>query len=196
MSEVINLQDKIKSELMDISNTIGDIVKSYKKLHSPLVETQDNVPKATEQLDKISEQTEAATHRMLDTAEIMTQREDEVISGLNKIKLMVQKNEYESINKICDQIALIASDNSNDAFVIMDALQFQDITSQQIDHAIVLLEELGEKLQKILTVLSGEEESIKSVDASSRKKRAFDPHADLFDKKTNQNDIDNLFAKK
>ncbi len=192
MSEVINLQDKIKAELMDISGTINEIVESYKQLHNPLVETQENVPKATEQLDKISEQTEAATHRMLDTAEIITQREDEVIAGLNKIKTLVQENEIASIETVCDEIAQKASDNSNDAFVIMDALQFQDITSQQIDHAVVLLEDLGLKLHKILTVLGGE--SVQ--DTTIRKKRAFDPHADLFDKKTNQTDIDSLFAKK
>lgn len=195
MSEVINLQDKIKAELMDISGTINEIVESYKQLHSPLIETQENVPKATEQLDKISEQTEAATHRMLDTAEMITQREDEVIAGLNKIKTMVQNKELDTIDILCDEIAQKASDNSNDAFVIMDALQFQDITSQQIDHAVVLLEELGLKLHKILTVLGGEDIAAEQ-DIAPSKKRAFDPHADLFDKKTNQSDIDNLFAKK
>ncbi len=196
MSEVINLQDKIKTELLDISSAINEIVESYKKLHSPLIETKENVPKATEQLDKISEQTEAATHRMLDTAELITQREDEVITGLNKIKQFVQDKEYNSINEQCDELAQKASDNSNDAFVIMDALQFQDITSQQIDHAVVLLEELGLKLHKILTVIGGSEHADGNQPTNSSKKRAFDPHADLFDKKTDQTAIDSMFSKK
>lgn len=194
MSEVINLQDKIKVELLDISGTISEIVNSYKKLHSPLVETQENVPKATEQLDKIAEQTAAATHRMLDTAELITQREDEVIAGLNRIKEKIIERDYEAINTLCDNLALKASENNNDAFVIMDALQFQDITSQQIDHAVVLLEELEKKLHKILAVLNGENVE-KIAEIGSNKKRAYDPHADLFKSKTNQDDIDSLFSK-
>ncbi len=196
MSEVINLQDKIKAELLDISGTINKIVDSYKSLHSPLVESQENVPKATQQLDKISEQTAAATHRMLDTAELITPREDEVIAGLNKIKEIVQNNETTGVIELCDALAQKASDNNNDAFVIMDALQFQDITSQQIDHAVVLLEELEVKLSKILSALNSEGEETPAPKMPSKKQRAYDPHADLFDKKTNQNDIDSLFAKK
>lgn len=195
MSETINLQEKIKSELLDISGTINEIVDSYKKLHSPLIETHENVPKATEQLDKISEQTEAATHRMLDTAEMITQREDEIISGLNNIKKAIENKKYDSINSLCDELAQKSSDNSNDAFVIMDALQFQDITSQQIDHAVILLEELGAKLHKILVALGTDDMAIPD-NIKSEKKRAYDPHADLFDKKTNQEDIDSLFSNK
>ncbi len=195
MSEVLNLQDKIKNELLDISGTISEIVDSYKQLHSPLVETQKNVPKATEQLDKIAEQTAAATHRMLDTAELITQREDEVIAGLNIIKEKINNKNYDEVIELCDDLALKASDNNNDAFVIMDALQFQDITSQQIDHAVVLLEELEKKLHRILAVLNGEDNK-DLPEVSVSKKRAFDPHADLFTNKTNQHDIDSLFSKK
>ena len=108
MSEVINLQDKIKTELLDISGTISEIVNSYKKLHSPLVETQENVPRATEQLDKIAEQTAAATYRMLDTAELITQREDEVITGLNKIKACISEKKYDDISALCDELGLKA----------------------------------------------------------------------------------------
>ena len=195
MSETINLQDKIKSELLDISGTLNEIVDSYTKLQSPLIETQENVPKATEQLDKISEQTEAATHRMLDTAELITQREDEIISGLNSIKKSLADKEYDKIDSLCDELAQKSSDNSNDAFEIMDALQFQDITSQQIDHAVILLEELGGKLHKILVALGTKSTDIPGQ-IKSDKKRAYDPHADLFDKKTNQEDIDSIFSSK
>ena len=195
MSDGIVLQDKIKQELMDISSTINEIVDSYKKLHNPLVESQKDVPRATEQLDKISEQTEAATHKMLDTVEGITQREEEVINGLGNIKKYVKDGNTTDIGSTLDDLVQKATENSNDAYAIMDALQFQDITSQQINHAVVLLEELETKLNKILGVLNGGEEPYK-VEKDSKKERAYDPHADLFESKTDQEDIDSLFSKK
>ena len=195
MSDGIVLQDKIKQELMDISSTINEIVDSYKKLHNPLVESQKDVPRATEQLDKISEQTEAATHKMLDTVEGITQREEEVINGLGDIKKYVKDGNTTDIGSTLDGLIQKATENSNDAYAIMDALQFQDITSQQINHAVVLLEELETKLNKILGVLNGGEEPYK-VEKDSKKERAYDPHADLFESKTDQEDIDSLFSKK
>ena len=193
MTTNIGLQDKIKMELIEISSTINGIVESYKQLHSPLIESKKDVPRATEQLDKITEQTEAATTRMLDTIEIMTQRGDEISAGLTELKKEV------SINKIAstklEAIIQKAADNNNDTFMIMDALQFQDITSQQINHAVVLLEDLESKLNNILSVLNGG--VLPEVPSSNNKKvRAYDPNADLFEKKTDQQDIDNIFSKK
>jgi chemotaxis regulatin CheY-phosphate phosphatase CheZ len=90
-----------------------------------------------------------------------------------------------------------ANANLNDAFLIMDSLQFQDITAQQMDHAASLLEDLESKLQQVLITFGGEMGEEALVAAPSPKKvRAYDPHADLFEKKTAQEDIDSLFKSK
>jgi chemotaxis regulatin CheY-phosphate phosphatase CheZ len=79
----------------------------------------------------------------------------------------------------------------------MESLQFQDITAQQMDHAASLLEEVEIKLHGILTTLgSPETMSADMVPQVPRKTRAYDPHADFVDRKTDQKDIDSLFAKK
>lgn len=189
------LQDRIEKELVELTATINEVVESYKRLRSPLIESQQNVPKATQQLDKISEQTEAATQQMLDMVEKITQREGEVASGLNSIKNMATAGKSADMMPVIEELIAKVNTNSNDAFMIMDALQFQDITSQQLNHAVVLLEELEVKLNRILSVLHGEGDKNSEVPPISPKKvRAYDPHADLFAKKTAQEDIDNLFA--
>jgi hypothetical protein len=76
-------------------------------------------------------------------------------------------------------------------------LQFQDITAQQMDHAASLLEDTENKLQSILKTLGAPEAAgLEGAVGGSRKARAFDPHADYVDRKTDQKDIDSLFAKK
>jgi hypothetical protein len=75
----------------------------------------------------------------------------------------------------------------------MEALQFQDITAQQMDHAASLLEDVEGKLHGIISTLVGQGD-MPAVPKATAKKRAYDPHADMVDKKTDQDTIDTLFA--
>lgn len=190
------LQKRVQKEILELSESINEIVDSFRKLRNPLAESQEKVPRATEQLDKITEQTEAATQRMLDTVEKITTREEEVIKGLGEVKEKASENKAAEIISLTDTLIEKANTTCNDAYMIMDALQFQDITAQQVNHAVTLLEELEIKLGKVLTAFHGAEDSPKeAVPQKPKKERAFDPHADLYDKKTDQADIDSLFER-
>lgn len=191
-----SLHDKIKKEILDIADNINEIVSNYKKLKNPLMESQEKVPQTTEHLDKISEQTEAATQKMLDTVERVTKREEVVIESLNAVKSEITGNNVEKIHSQIDSLIEMATENSNDTFAIMDALQFQDITSQQLNYAVHMLEDLENKLNKILVIMNGDDISIEETDKKESKPRAYDPKADMFANKTKQQDIDNLFSKK
>jgi chemotaxis regulatin CheY-phosphate phosphatase CheZ len=186
------IQDKLQLEIAELWTSINGLIASFRRLKTPLLESHQKVPQATSQLDKISEQTEAAAHRMLDMIEQITQREQEVIDGLGNIKSAAAEAQNERIVSLVSDIESKAGTNLNDAYTIMDALQFQDITSQQMNHAAALLEEIENKLRHILGVVGAD--GVPS-EQSSRKSRAYDPHADLFDRKTQQTDIDNLFSR-
>jgi chemotaxis regulatin CheY-phosphate phosphatase CheZ len=187
-----NLQSKLQREIGELSTSINGLIESFRKLKTPLVESHQKVPQATNQLDKISEQTEAAAHRMLDMIEQITQREQEVIDGLGAAKTVAAESKNDKLVGLIADIEEKANTNLNDAYTIMDALQFQDITSQQMNHAAALLEEIENKLRHILGVVGADGVTAQQTTA---KKRAYDPHADLFDRKTEQTDIDNIFSK-
>ena len=197
MSATDSLQTRIQREISELTDAITGLVENFKKLKRPLVESQEKVPQATNQLDKISEQTEAAAHQMLDMIEHITQREEDVINGLDSLREIA--GDAEAVNQAVDDLSTKVNENLNDAYMIMDSLQFQDITAQQMDHAASLLEDIEGKLRCIVTAVAGEhaEGLVGEAEAAPQKKtRAYDPHADLFDKKTNQEDIDSLFAGK
>ncbi len=188
---------KMQEEVAALASSINDIVTKFRSLQNPLTESHDRVPQATEQLDKISAQTEAAAHQMLDRIEGITQREEEVMDGLIRIKELVSENKVAEIPGLVDDLHEKANTSCNDAFLIMDALQFQDITAQQMDHAASLLEDVQTRLGQIMSVISGQDSTGEDeTEGKPSKTRAFDPHADLGDKQTLQADIDNLFAKK
>ena len=194
MSGTDKLQNRLQQEISELSTSITTLLEGFNKLRSPLVESREKVPQATNQLDKISEQTEAAAHRMLDMVEKVTEREGDIISSLGKFKEYAQSGETDKIVSEVDGVIEKANVNLNDAFMIMDALQFQDITSQQMDHAATLLEEVEGKLHGILSDLGTRDVEPTSAVTENKKVRAFDPHADFSDKKTNQQEIDNMFG--
>ncbi len=189
-----DLPTKIQNEIRELAGSIRDVVDKFRELKDPLAESSKKVPIATEQLDKVSEQTEAATHRMLDTVEKITQREDEMIQGLKRIKKLTADLGVADLGTIVDELIRKATTTVNDAYSIMDTLQFQDITSQQMSHAATLLDEVEDKLDQIVVVLHD-----KDMDPSEsprqrkvKRVRTFDPNADMFDKKTDQTEIDDM----
>ncbi len=195
MSENPKLQAKLQQEIGELAASINAIAKNFRELNSPLTESREKVPVATQQLDKITEQTEAATHRMLDTVEQILGRQEEVIDGLAKVKEYVDTKEDREMSAVVDTLVDKSNITLNDTYAIMDALQFQDITSQQINHAASLLEDIEGKLSRIVGVLGGEKANDGAADPSpATAKRVFDPHADLSDKKTDQAAIDDLIS--
>ncbi len=186
-----SLQDVIQKELASLTQSVNGLVDNLHRMKSPLVESHDKVPQATNQLDKISQQTEAATNRMLDVIEQITQREQQIITGLQHIgEEVAGQPAAKKIDELCE----LANTNMNDAYAVMDALQFQDITAQQMDHAASLLEEIETKLKNILQTMGADAKTLTQFD-TAKKIRTYDPHADLFERKTEQAVIDSLFEK-
>ncbi len=193
MSNPVLSHNRIQHELQELTRSVAGLIENFHKLKNPLVESREKVPQATHQLDKISQQTEAAAHRMLDMIEQITQREEQLIAGLGTISQMAAAGNVSGISVLAQDLGGQANTTLNDAFTIMNALQFQDITSQQMDHAAALLEDIEAKLHNILQIIGGEE--FKSNLVPVRKERAFDPHADMDGSQTKQADIDSLFQR-
>ena len=191
MSQEDYNKDLVQQEIMAITDKITALLDNYRELCQPLEESQRKVPNATQQLDKITEQTEAATQRMLDTVEHLTLRQEEMIAQIDAVAQNITEMMPEQ-KSILDQIMTMAKSNNDDAYQILDALQFQDITAQQVNYAIELLQELEFKLAKVVKTMQGEIFDPESRDYDITP-RAYDPHADLINRKTDQVDIDNLF---
>lgn len=187
---------KMQREVAALAVSISEVVGKFRELQNPLVESRERVPRATAQLDKISQQTEAATHQMLDRVEGISQRDEEIIQGLQDLREHLADGTTDECDGLIDILAEKAEANSNDAFMIMEALQFQDITSQQMNHAAALLEDVEARLHNILAVLQNDEPDSDAPKPKTKRKRVYDPHAELGSKRAVQADIDHLFAQK
>lgn len=194
MSDSSHLRDQMQTEVFELARSINNVVGQFRDIQRPLAESQAKVPKATRQLDKINEQTEAAAHRMLDMIEQIQTREEATIEGLNRIRPKVEEQNLVQLLELVDRLIEHANNNLDDSYTLIDNLQFQDITAQQMNHAASLLEEIEDKLHRILAVMQGYDEN--GIDEEERRPRVFDPNADLVTKRTAQEDIDSLFSPK
>ncbi len=188
----------LKGGLGALKQTIEELSASLREIQGPLADTRNTLPKATTHLDRISSQTEQAAHRVMDMVENISAQQVDIISHLNEAMNVLTDSGAgnKSVNALLEKAEEVANRSQNDAFAIMDALQFQDITTQQINHAASLLEEVDAKIALIIGDLVDDGSSASPVkvlkNAPARKERSFDPHADMEFKHTDQSDIDNL----
>ncbi len=183
---------KLRTELQQLTGSINDIMQNMKRMQNPIVESREQLPIANEQLDKITEQTEQATHKMLDMVEQIIEHQEQITDLSGKVSKFFKKSRAKDREVFAEQVKRISEMSSisqNNAFMIMDALQFQDITSQQIQHASTLLEDIEERLHHLLAAFDGDEIP-EVLERPEKPERAYDPDADI--KGKNQNEVDSI----
>ncbi|MEE9441157.1 MAG: protein phosphatase CheZ [candidate division Zixibacteria bacterium] len=187
--------ERLRAELKKLTGSINEIMHNMKMMQNPIMESRERLPKANEQLGKISAQTEKATHTMLDMVEQILEHQEKIMQFTGDVTGFFKKSRSKYKNVHLDHLARIkemASISQNNAFLIMDALQFQDITSQQMRHASTLLEDIENRLQYLLAAFEGKEVSdIEKQHALTG--QAYDPEADLFNGK-NQGEVDSIVS--
>lgn len=179
---------KIEGNINDLATNISGMFKSLHIISKPIKESSKNMPVATDHLTSITKQTELATIQILDKLESMAERDNDTLELISEERTKVsQLNLHESVDKTYEKIKQIITDNLNDSYEIMEALQFQDITTQRIGFITNLLEDVEHKLISLLDAL-GEVTKVKQYES----KEHFDPKAEYADSKSKQTAIDKI----
>lgn len=189
------MTEQIRTELKELTDSISVMMSTFRSIKKPMQESSDKLPTTTSQLEKVTEQTENAANKVLDMVESISNRESDITNDIQKVQDTIADANFEKSDELKELLGNIKSNseaNLNDAYNIMDALQFQDITTQQIDHAISLLDDVEEKLHVMLKAVGVKPD--KKAPAKDRKK-AFDPNATYSaSNKAQQEDIDQIIS--
>ena len=124
MTEKPALPERLQAEVEQLTEAVFSMVEKFRILQNPLTDSQEKVPQATQQLDRITKQTEAAAHRMLDVVERITEREEEVTEGLARLKEKLGEKSIHEFDAYIDILIEKSTTTCNDAYKIMDNLQF------------------------------------------------------------------------
>lgn len=189
LTKMTNLTDKTNLTHRLILGVINSIHSSRKELK---LSVDGLLKKTGMQLQRITATTEEATNKILDVAERLDEDQNRIIKSLDELKNITDRDE---LNQKIDQIKEMAHSNQESAFTIIDYLQFQDITAQQIAGAYSLLSDTEKTLLYVSNLLkefdmgdNSPEFNLPEID-----RKAFNADAAFTDKGNIQNLIDDLF---
>jgi len=187
---------QIRKELKELTSSISKMMGVFREIRKPIQESFEKVPTTTQHLERVTEQTEKATHKVLDMVEAISNRETDNAGWIKKMKELIPENilsSNEELRELLDKVHENSEACLNDSYSIMDALQFQDITSQQMDHAITLLDDVEDKLMSLLGAVGVKNDVLKTRE--NKRKRVYDPNAQFNIEDTKQQDeIDNIIS--
>ncbi len=169
------------------------VINSIHSSRRELKESVDGLLKKTGiQLKKITTTTEEATNKILDVAEKLDSEQLIIIEKLDQIKTIVEREE---VNAIIEEIKTKIYQNQDSAFTIIDYLQFQDITAQQISGAYALLSDTEKTLLYVSNLLKEFDttDEIHEMLLPEIDPKSFNADAMFKDKGEIQNLIDDLF---
>jgi methyl-accepting chemotaxis protein len=128
--------DEIIPFLSDLFVFLRDIMPLMTEMNISLQDSTRKLPTASDKISTVSEATESATHQILDKL-------DSISGKLGTLSDHLKQNDSTPGSKrYVDEIQGEVTD-------IIYALQFQDITAQQLEHANRILAAIYEKFQKL-----------------------------------------------
>jgi len=154
---------------------IEEILPLLETIHSNIHQSTSLIPSAAEKLGKVTDATEMAATEVMDIVDNVINRLNTMASALDEMENLkeckVDSDEVkERIKVIRDEI----DGSQDDLFSIMNALQFQDITTQQINSIVSTIDTVNGKLRELLKGFEDHEVSVKLA-----KDAVFDPNAEF-----------------
>eukprot|EP01156_Anaeramoeba_ignava_P009914 Anaeramoba_ignava/a478447_17.p1 GENE.a478447_17~~a478447_17.p1 ORF type:complete len:333 (+),score=56.48 a478447_17:874-1872(+) len=200
---VRNKIEKIKAKLEEIPDTlmegynlIQSVIKSIHSSRCELKKSVDGLIKKTGvQLQKVTSTTEEATNKILDVAEKLDDDQMKIIDLVEKIEAAIKNESGENTSQQFSELKEKIYANQDSAFTIMDYLQFQDITAQQIAGAYALLADTEGTLIYVSDMLKNFDSDSESGKFTKKAidDKSFNADASFNDKGNIQDAIDNLF---
>jgi len=191
--------------LEDLLLFVQEMAPMLNEMNQSILESSSKMPTAVQQLDKVSNATEIATHQMLDKIDDLLGKMDELSNAFSQVNARL-KAEKEAVTQISgaveqllklpgarkslselfdneearklgikvkeivdgflagsledsipEKVDQLIQDSQTDAYDIMNSLQVQDITAQQIGAAHSLLSSVQERLNSLITKYSDAE---------------------------------------
>lgn len=153
---------------------IEEVIPLLNMIHANLHQSSSLIPTASEKLDKVTSATEMATNEVMNIVDNVIERLTKMSGTLGEIDGHIDNGDDVALIK--EKTALISEEidgSQEDLFSIMNALQFQDITTQQINSIASVIDNVQIKLAELLQGFDGE-----NVQAPKKRSVAYDANAE------------------
>jgi chemotaxis regulatin CheY-phosphate phosphatase CheZ len=158
------------------------VIALLDRIKLSIEESSGKIPKASVQLDNVTQATETATIEILNVLDTLSQNIDNVKVGVGHFNALPLSSDDK---KTLEHIGLSIEAAQENAMNISIALQVQDITAQKIAAANHLIETVRVELLQELDYFSSSSEKVRASDlttlkpaSSFDKDAAFNKHVD------------------
>jgi len=135
MRGFFKIGDEIIPFLTDLFKFLQEIIPLMAEISASIKTSTTSLPKASERIQDVNHTTEITTNEIMDKL-------DNILNATETLNKAIGEQESEAIETIQNEV--------ND---ILMALQFQDITSQKLQHANKILAAIHEKFQGLFDSL-------------------------------------------
>ena len=154
---------------------IEEIVPLLETIHASLHQSSSLIPDAAAKLNKVTSATELAATEVMDIVDNVINRLNNMTASLDEIE--EKSGDSKDTGFLNEKTALIREEingSQDDLFLIMNALQFQDITTQQINSIASTIDNVNKKLGDLLKGFETD-----GIEYKEKKEAAFDPNAEF-----------------
>jgi len=132
----LQLSEEVFPIINDLFKFIKEIIPLMVEVNTFMKSSSQKIPSASENLNNVSKTTEMATHEVMDKLDVITAKLDTLRETVEK-----EGGSPASLEMI--------DDISNETSEIIFAFQFQDITTQQLEHVNRILEAIYERFVQL-----------------------------------------------
>ncbi len=158
--------------------------------------------KVSEQLNKVNESTQNAVQSVLNRVDAICDKQNDVFQQLSKLKEslhgLAEGREKTELTEMIAGLEALEGEIQLETFEIMNEMQFQDITCQQLQQANQLLDEAKAKLtdfHKLFTLFKADSATgLIGDEEEESKPRTYDPNATMENREERQDFADEIEA--
>lgn len=177
------------AELKALVGTATGLIQGVSNVRTTLEQGRERLPMATQKLDKVTGETESATQQVMDILDALQESDGAAAELISRLEPLAASSPETA--EIIEGMKSIIDRNQRDHTRILETLQFQDLTTQQINYVSSLLEKVEDEMAGLLSAFGA---PAVSRLAGKGPEKAFDSKASFSSSGSEQAQVDSILA--
>jgi chemotaxis regulatin CheY-phosphate phosphatase CheZ len=161
-ADLVSIPSRARDEISHLASFLERVRANLLQVNVHVQGSSQTVPRVLKELKDIVQMTEAATLRVLEETEALLE-EGQGLSGLVAQAQSAADGTRPDVTRPLSEMQALVDRGNERVMAIMSALEFQDLTTQKIQRAFEVLEEVASRLGKIHQLVGVGEETPSAV---------------------------------
>ncbi|MDH5641327.1 MAG: protein phosphatase CheZ [Nitrospira sp.] len=186
---------KLYRELGELARFVENAMRTISQAGRPIITSTSDLPAATSHLADLNKMTEEGTLEVMRLTELMQDNHARMGKECAAIEEVLKAMDCVTLAKRVERLAADLSQDDRCLTEIMTALSFQDLVAQRVKKLVAILDDVQDKLMKLVVVFGTQSEG--SEDGKGEPGKSGDLLKQLEESKTTamkQNVADEILA--